>query len=96
LTREVRKQRRGDGWRVPVKLPTMDELAISVVSGPSEDDERTTAFVRTVFPISFLNASERENVIRLKAFLDENDLMNVLVKKREEAGSLLEAVWRAG
>jgi hypothetical protein len=94
LTREVRKERRGGGWRIPISLPTMpDELAIFVIGEPHEGDDPANCFVKTVYPISFFNRVERENVLRLHAFLNDNSLLEFITKK-DEALKLLEAVWR--
>jgi hypothetical protein len=94
LTREVRRERRGGGWRIPIVLPTMgDELAIFVIGEPSEGDDPAHCFVKTAFSICFFNKQERENVLRLHAFLNENGLLELIAKK-DQALNLLEGVWR--
>jgi hypothetical protein len=70
-------------------------LANFMDSEPPDDDERTTTFVRKVFPMSFLNAREHADVMRLYAFLNENKLIDRIITKRAEADLLLEAVRRA-
>jgi hypothetical protein len=63
VTREQRKAEPSLVWRVPVILPTMAEPAIFVVAGPGPADDPRVFFVKTAFPISFLNPRERADAL---------------------------------
>jgi hypothetical protein len=91
-----RKERGADAWMVPVQLPTMDEPMVFIVSGPSAGDNDTLFFVRTVYPLEFLNEQERHNVLRLHAMLTAHkfDLFALVENHRAEYVALLEAVRR--
>jgi hypothetical protein len=93
-TAERRKERNADTWLVPVKLPTMTEPVVFVMSGPSAGDDEILCFVRTVYPLSFLKKYEQNRVLRLHALLTEAsfDLFALVESHRAEYVSLLEAL----
>jgi hypothetical protein len=92
LTREARKARLSDAWLVPVTLPSMADPVVFVLSGPSEGDTEDLAFVKTVFPLSFLNDTELANVLALHSLLSNTTIIKIVMDHLDDARAMIDAV----